>query len=506
MISTTGDDEIAEGPNRDAPFFLPKSWTAWPMLPDHVPREELLPRVGKGGDFRAKLDTRPSSNLEEWIVATATRLARERWNTRRWDAGHSDVRTKRDIIVDHGESEKMDVEHGESELDDDASSIDRPEDEDQEDDSTSLPEDADFPMFSSRAFSPFMSSAGSAVDVESDEGSVERDRRAIPLADDEKARQHFLPSTRHILSNLDSLLLGLHKARSAYAAKPPGKVRGRHSHTPGERSGSERRARSRSRTDTRTRKNSSSANSSASVTSATSSKRSRRVRDLNPRDWADVMGMAALTGWSPAVVERASERCARLFGENMMFRTFHEGNAKERNASYFTEHLALESESSDESPERGQGPRQSCPHESCPRHTIPFRDRWHLQRHLARAHGNPRAESRLRTKSSPSSAWSSVDVSDVDIDDVGYVDGITCPVPQCPRNKEVFSEGRLLYDHVRRMHPAVDVKEVKRLESWRRRERRRGRKVGSRSRSVGGSRSRSTSRRVNEAVSMDEEE
>jgi len=52
-----------------------------------------------------------------------------------------------------------------------------------------------------------------------------------------------------------------------------------------------------------------------------------RTEKLLTRDWSDVVGMAALSGWDSNVVQRASERCARLFGENMLFRTFIEGGS-----------------------------------------------------------------------------------------------------------------------------------------------------------------------------------
>ncbi|KAF2834309.1 hypothetical protein M501DRAFT_1020894 [Patellaria atrata CBS 101060] len=45
---------------------------------------------------------------------------------------------------------------------------------------------------------------------------------------------------------------------------------------------------------------------------------------LNPRDWSEVVGMAAMRGWNAKVVQRAAKRCCLLFGERMSFRTFHE--------------------------------------------------------------------------------------------------------------------------------------------------------------------------------------
>lgn len=46
---------------------------------------------------------------------------------------------------------------------------------------------------------------------------------------------------------------------------------------------------------------------------------------FNLRDWSDVMGAAALTGgFSPAVIARATQRCANLFGQGMEMRKINE--------------------------------------------------------------------------------------------------------------------------------------------------------------------------------------
>ena len=245
------------------------------------------------------------------------------------------------------------------------------------------------------------------------------------------------------------------------------------------------------------------------------------------------MGLASLTGWDPAIVERASGRCAELFGENMLFRTFHEGNGKDGNESSFTEHLAAETDDtllvdgeelpsqSDEEelnavraskpcescrtsksqcqPANGQagnsrlckeceetgiectGIRVSslkhariCPHKSCPRHTIPFHKQYHLQRHLDTMHATTaRSASRSRSVSAPARDFYTTDsevASESDAPDSTYQ--IVCPVQGCRRSIEPFSTGKRLYEHIRRMHPDVDINAVKRLASRKRGERR----------------------------------
>lgn len=43
----------------------------------------------------------------------------------------------------------------------------------------------------------------------------------------------------------------------------------------------------------------------------------KKLKRSKPRDWKDVMGAAALTGFSPDVVARVTQRCANLFGQGM---------------------------------------------------------------------------------------------------------------------------------------------------------------------------------------------
>ncbi|KAI1614233.1 hypothetical protein EDD37DRAFT_638738 [Exophiala viscosa] len=467
VLSTTGDDPEEEASSGAGVFSIPKYWTAWPMPADEVPREELLPRTGTRQGIRLDGISRPSASLEDWIVATATKIARDTWNARRWEH-RSPVPFERDMKIDHGPS-KVEV--------DDAGD-DSFEETDWEETSDSESEDPDFPVFSSRPFPP-SESAGTQEDAqfkaEREDGTATPERRPVPLADDEQAKRLFLPSARHILSKVDDLLLGLHHARYAYASKPTGKRRGRYSHTPEEHSADQDREKSSSLPASDSRKRASSADTAipnVSSVLARSSKGPRRSQNLALRGWSDVVGMASLTGWDPAVVARASERCAELFGENMLFRTLHEGAPTEGNESYFTEHLAFETEGSEEPVEQEQEKLRRCPHESCPRHTLPFRKQWRLQRHLAEVHRPGRTAAPPRKPRLVQSRSTSLEVSDVEIDMLAPPDAIVCPMKSCHRGQKPFSTGRALYDHVRRMHPHVDVQKVKRLEAARRGERR----------------------------------
>ena len=60
--------------------------------------------------------------------------------------------------------------------------------------------------------------------------------------------------------------------------------------------------------------------------------RGNRLGDWELRDWSDVLGAAAIAGFQPGVIARATQRCADLFGQGMEFNTLAEepatGHAK----------------------------------------------------------------------------------------------------------------------------------------------------------------------------------
>ncbi|KAJ8070325.1 hypothetical protein OCU04_000705 [Sclerotinia nivalis] len=85
-----------------------------------------------------------------------------------------------------------------------------------------------------------------------------------------------------------------------------------------------------------------------------------RKHMLGLRDWSEVLGSAALVGFSPNVIARATQRCANLFGENMIMRTMVEGPAASGNNDLVTEyHPGMipdfdESEESEKSPDESE--------------------------------------------------------------------------------------------------------------------------------------------------------
>ena len=239
--------------------------------------------------------------------------------------------------------------------------------------------------------------------------------------------------------------------------------------------------------------------------------------------------MAALTGWDRRVVMRAGKRCARLFGEDMGFRTFHlgggfeeglvgwrwyiggeEGHGGEGEEGEDEEGDGEEDEDEDEEEERVDfmqadvmdteedsdyddndisttapsieddatdphyysiSPSPSPPPPSAAavtapatatatatNATIPNKSRPLHQQHL-HLHNNHHHHHQ-----DPLSTAA----------DEEPVNEIYCPLATCPRHQDPFSRGNLLYKHVRRMHPEVDLGRVKEGEKRRRSESRRG--------------------------------
>ena len=314
----------------------PKQWAAWPM-----PAPEVLREVERMGTDPQPYDPPRSSrrDLEEVLLATATRIARERFEAREWDSAGSESEAASGAssqsshsIVSSLKAVQLERKPAIAEA-----TLSEPGLEPH----TNILEDA-----------PSPDSAGVSL-------------RPVPLADDNVAASLLLPSIRHVMAqDLDRLLYALHRTRASYAA-------------PDAPSDDESRSRSRSRsvssvrtpararqstpapspappTSTRKRKRegsesageesedamsvseraaqegpgrgreksrSSPGSERSGVSRGSSRLTQKRLARLGLRDWSDVLGLAAIQGWDSPAVERARERCSALFGEDMSFMT-----------------------------------------------------------------------------------------------------------------------------------------------------------------------------------------
>ncbi|KAI9729540.1 MAG: hypothetical protein M1834_006736 [Cirrosporium novae-zelandiae] len=122
----------------------------------------------------------------------------------------------------------------------------------------------------------------------------------------------------------------------------------------------------------------------------------KREIKLGLRDWSDVLGIASLSGFSPAIIQRATRRCSNLFAESMLLRTLHEngdthiidfvpGQVEPESPVNTTPNpLSKRLVSSTSSPP----PRDSlvCPVLECSRHIKKFHRRYHLKEHIQIQH------------------------------------------------------------------------------------------------------------------------
>ena len=164
--------------------------------------------------------------------------------------------------------------------------------------------------------------------------------RRIMTDDDEQASRLLRPTTQSIMSKLDHLLMGLHRARRSYLSldlpeyQKTSQKRGRPESA---RSGARSRARSgtaSSENGENSQQHPQTGDDSEYIDSQGSAKRrrtsysthdrydqfTRRKSTLGLRDWSDVLGIALMSGFEPETIQRVRARCTSLFNEKMEFR------------------------------------------------------------------------------------------------------------------------------------------------------------------------------------------
>jgi len=320
-----GSEELGDGEAGVSVFVPPKVWTAWPMPPDEVPGEGEK-KFGRREDederwtLRRRGTGTASEELQELLVAEVQKRAKERFHKREWEDFEGDAA---EAAVKLEASSKR----------------------------------------------PRRRSAWTAKNDEDVSESKEiRHMKPVVMADDEQARGILQPTVRHILTKLDGLLMGLHHARQAYV--PTGDDTASETQTdmeetspaprkkkvkPRKRSLRTLKKRGEESDNTKPESDSDSdSNFSDSFTKSPSPPRPRsrrrrrtplspvsaalsqqkRQKRLGLRDWSDVLGVGSMVGWDSAVVRRAAERCAGLFGEGISFRTLEQGKHEDSELEY----------------------------------------------------------------------------------------------------------------------------------------------------------------------------
>ena len=295
-VQSPQDSKNSEG----SQWVPPKVWTAWPLPPDIVPKE-YNERRWEDDDILSEMHharlERPGQELQEMLVAQVLRKAKEQFGEQQWEgAQHTTKTTMRE------------PEH-----------------------------------FQGRRHANGRFCAKQDHDLS--------DQKPVIMADDQRASEILRPTVQHMMTKLDGLLMGLHHARAAYLAvedsdsesrslsneraTPRGRPRKRKqkASSPDEDTGTSQgmpdyddsdSGGSQSSKEKPARKDRIQYARSSSRRSRSHNFRKRKGR-LGLRDWSDVLGIAAMTGWQQSVVGIATARCATLFEEGIKFRTLEEG-------------------------------------------------------------------------------------------------------------------------------------------------------------------------------------
>lgn len=173
-------------------------------------------------------------------------------------------------------------------------------------------------------------------------------------------------------------------------------------------------------------------------------------RKLELRDWSEVLGSAALVGFPPNVIARASQRCANLFGESMIMRTMVETPFGDENADTLTTYqpeqipdFDSESEASEDDSDEpdqkhnnniqpskplGYAPKTEvcfCPIKGCSRELHGFSNTEKLHLHMKRGHKMSKEE------------IAEFDIpSDEEMDGAAHVDGFLRPEKRALRGHD----------------------------------------------------------------------
>lgn len=283
-------------------WYPNRFWTAWPLEPDVVPRgDERSLRVkeaeGDAGaldkDKEMRLAGKPSQELEDVLLAEITKQARYKFEQREWAAEDVPIEdegsdTAREARAPSTSLKRSRTTEAQGTLETEAGRANKIKRSSVRHDSVG--------SVVSRSGTPFQHDF---LDVK---------YKPVIMADDDSALALAQPIIRSTVKKLDSLLLALHHSRSNDARALNDRPRD-------DQCGNGRVIDSSglSNTDGQT---------SAEETDSSSTRSRKRSRlllsQVRPRDWSQVLGMAAVMGWNNATIRRVQARCEALFGEQMV--------------------------------------------------------------------------------------------------------------------------------------------------------------------------------------------
>lgn len=407
-----------------------KMWTAWPMRYYQVPVDDLMSE--ESGDEQYKVPrttkwrdlTKQNTNLEEAISATVLRIAKDKFMARGWS---------KEAMLDS-------VEAGAADDDGAAAGV---TDGEGETGGNGKEARGGQPQKQGRAKSPIS-------------------LKPVPTADDELSYALLRPVSRKIMGQLDETLHFLHYARESglglkkrnvgseteTSSKKKGKgaasKKGRATKSPAVTDGEKmdidppidppaEESTGRGRAAKGKQKSQPSRSQSRSTRSRSRSRApssSKKIRKWATRDWRDIIGVAAMAGFPPKVIARATQRCSTLFNQPMQLHHMPDGpapmetttyvpgaplppsddedfaeikvqqlRAVSRNSSRRTS-ISLDTDATTGTTGKGRkstpgGKDFFCPHFTCPRAVEPFTRRANLIRHLTTMHAGVEAAAQL---------------------------------------------------------------------------------------------------------------
>lgn len=184
----------------------------------------------------------------------------------------------------------------------------------------------------------------------------------------------------------------------------------------------------------------------------------RRLGRLGLRDWSDVIGAAALAGFSHQVIAKTAKRCANLFGEGMVMRRLDEVPASRgppfHTMEYRPEKINLNGPDDDSDSDSGEDAATALSSRRTSRQpshsrlsnrllsSSPFRGR--SSSHSVSSAPRNRSHSKSRSRSRSSAGFH------------------FCPVPTCERSTTGFARKQNLRRHMQLVHPGRGDEE----EDW----------------------------------------
>ncbi|KAG8624912.1 hypothetical protein KVT40_006663 [Elsinoe batatas] len=175
-----------------------------------------------------------------------------------------------------------------------------------------------------------------------------------------------------------------------------------------------------------------------------------------PRDWSEVLGIAALCGWDAEVVNRARTRCEALFKERMAFQTLVEGPEDNEEGDE-------EGEEEEKVDTNNPSPLQRiifdsstgyyCPYPDCTRHhkAFPPSQGYRFREHLRRGHSLSDEQIRIMQQNAGVPVGR-VPGSQRNPRNWIAPDPLCCPHSGCPSGSKIYPEARRLVEHLQRFH------------------------------------------------------